>query len=274
MGFGQAFRYQTVADIFREHARLSGFENNGQRDFDIGALATLSDDAFDALAPVQWPVSANEDSRRARFFANGIFYTPDRKARFIAPERPSLHTKRSPNFPFHLNTGRVRDQWHTMTRTGASPKLGVHRPEPFVEVHPADAKAAGLTDNGFARVSTEYGSCVLKVIVSDGQQPGSLFVPIHWSDVTASSARVGDLVTPATDPFSGQPEAKATPAAIAPMTFSGRGFALIRRLATRSSGRKLVGARRHDGRLRPADCEQRQAACLAQSCAEPVRAGL
>ncbi len=228
MGFGQAFRYRTVADIFREHARLSGFENNGQRDFDIGALAALSDEAFDALEPVQWPAPVDHGARRSRFFANGIFYTPDRKARFIAPERPTLHAKRSPNFPFHLNTGRVRDQWHTMTRTGASPKLGVHRPEPFVEIHPADAEAAGLTDNGFARVSSEHGSCVLKVNVSDGQQPGSLFVPIHWSDVTASSARVGDLVAPATDPFSGQPEAKATPAAIAPMTFSSRGFALMR----------------------------------------------
>jgi len=115
-----------------------------------------------------------------------------------------------------------------MTRTGASPRLGVHSPEPFVEIHPADAKTAGLAQDGFAKVSTEHGSCVLRVMVNEGQQPGSLFVPIHWSNATASSARVGDLVTSATDPFSGQPEAKATPAAIAAVTFSCRGFALTR----------------------------------------------
>ncbi len=228
LGFGQAFQYRSAADIFREHARLSGFENGGQRDFDIGALATVSDEAFDALTPVQWPVAAGEPRPKPRFFAAGGYYTPDRKARFIAPERPALKAKRSASFPYHLNTGRVRDQWHTMTRTGTSPKLGVHSPEPFVEVHPADAKAAGLADGSFAKVSTEHGSCVLKVVVHDGQQRGSLFVPIHWSDATASSARVGDLVAPVTDPFSGQPEAKATPAAVSPVGFNCRGFALTR----------------------------------------------
>jgi assimilatory nitrate reductase catalytic subunit len=229
MGFADAFRYQSAADIFREHARLSSFENGRQRDFDIGGLASLSDDELDALAPVQWPVPAGGSRPASRFFATGGFYTFDGKARFIAPDRPELKAKRSANFPFYLNTGRVRDQWHTMTRTGTSPRLGVHSPEPFVEVHPADAKTAGLAQDGFAKVSTEHGSCVLKVTVNEGQQPGSLFVPIHWSDATASCARVGDLVTSATDPFSGQPEAKATPAAVCAVTFCRRGFALTRR---------------------------------------------
>jgi assimilatory nitrate reductase catalytic subunit len=104
-----------------------------------------------------------------------------------------------------------------------------HLPEPFVEVHPLDAAAAGLRHGGFARVSSPYGACVLKVAVSDGQQRGMLFAPIHWSDETASSARVGELVTPATDPFSGQPETKATLASIEPVEFRFRGFALSRR---------------------------------------------
>jgi assimilatory nitrate reductase catalytic subunit len=236
MGFGHAFRYGSAADIFREHARLSSFENGGQRDFDIGGLASLSDEQFDALSPVQWPVVAGGSRSTARFFTAGAFYTPDRKARFIAPDRPELKAKRSANFPFHLNTGRVRDQWHTMTRTGMSPRLGVHSPEPFVEIHPADAATAGLIQDGFAMVSTEHGSCVLRVVVNEGQQPGSLFVPIHWSNATASSARVGDLVASATDPFSGQPESKATPAAVAPITFCRRGFALTRRLPELPAG--------------------------------------
>ncbi len=229
MGFADAFRYRSTAEIFREHARLSSFENGGRRDFDIGGLARLTDEEFDALAPVQWPVRTDAAGSGARFFAGGNFYTANRKARFIAPDKPALKAKRSATYPFHLNTGRIRDQWHTMTRTGTSPKLGVHLPEPFVEIHPADAKTAGLVQDGLARVSTEHGSCVLKVVIDEGQQPGSLFAPIHWSDETASSARVGDLVTPVTDPFSGQPEAKASRAAIAAVMFCRRGFALTRR---------------------------------------------
>ena len=228
MGFGEAFAYESAADVFREHAALSAFENNGTRDFDIGGLAGLSDDEFNALKPVQWPVRVGAAREDSRFFAEGGFYTPDGKARMVAPEMPQPRAALSTEFPFRLNTGRIRDQWHTMTRTGLSPRLGAHLPEPFVEVHPDDAASVGLTPGGFARVTSPYGSCVLKVIVSEGQRRGSLFAPIHWSDETASSARVGELVTPATDPYSGQPEAKATPAAIAPVEFKYRGFALSR----------------------------------------------
>ena len=169
-----------------------------------------------------------EPRGETRFFAQGGFFTADRKARLIAPETPAPHAELSAQFPFRLNTGRVRDQWHTMTRSGFSPRLAAHVPEPFVEVHPDDAAAAGLADGGFARVRSPYGACVLKVVVSEGQRRGSLFAPIHWSDETASSARIGDLVAPATDPYSGQPEAKATPAAIEPVEFRFRGFALSR----------------------------------------------
>jgi assimilatory nitrate reductase catalytic subunit len=177
---------------------------------------------------VLWPARNNETQDETRFFANGRFFTPDRKARLIAPQKPALYAAVSDQFPFRLNTGRVRDQWHTMARSGLSPRLAHHAPEPFVELHPDDAAAAGLRHDGFARLRSRYGSCVLKVVVTDGQRRGSLFVPMHWSDVTASSARVGELVTPATDPYSGQPEAKATPVAIEPVAFAYCGFALAR----------------------------------------------
>ncbi len=225
MGFADAFAYENAADVFREHAALSSFENDGTRDFDLGALASIDDNAFDALDPVVWPVRDGE-STETRFFADGGFFTPDRKARFIAPETPALRGATSNAYPFVLNTGRVRDQWHTMTRTGLSARLAQHSPEPFVEIHPADADGLGLKD--FARVATMHGAGIFKVRVSEGQQRGSLFAPIHWNDETASSARVCELVAPHTDPFSGQPEAKATPASIAPVEFSYRGFLLTR----------------------------------------------
>jgi assimilatory nitrate reductase catalytic subunit len=231
MGFAAQFPYGCAAEIFREHAALSAFENDGRRDFDIGALAAISDEAFDALDPVQWPLRAGETSQEKdrRFFMDGGFYTPDRKARFSAPERPAARGATNKQFPFRLNTGRVRDQWHTMTRSGLSARLGTHTPEPFVEVHPADAKMLDLTDGGFAQVATRWGSCVLKVVVDERQRRGCLFAPIHWSAATASAARIGELVMAETDRYSGQPDAKATPASIAPVRFAFRGFALTRR---------------------------------------------
>ena len=228
LGFAAAFAYQSAADVFREHAALSGFENDGMRSFDIGGLAQIPDGAFDELAPVTWPLRANGETK-ARLFAQGGFHTDDRKARFIAPDIPQLKTQTSASRPLRLNTGRVRDQWHTMTRTGLSPRLGQHLPEPYIEIHPDDAAEAGIDNGGYAEVATEFGRCVLKAQVSDRQQRGMLFAPIHWNEDNASSGRVGALVAGFTDPFSGQPEAKATPAAIAPKTFARRGFVLSRR---------------------------------------------
>jgi assimilatory nitrate reductase catalytic subunit len=228
LGFGAAFEFNSAADVFREHAALSAFENNGGRDFDIGALQSLSDQAFDGLAPVLWPIRLGDIEPQQRFFADGGFFANDGKARFIAPEIPALRTETTAGRPLRLNTGRIRDQWHTMTRSGISARLGQHLPEPFVEVHPDDAIKFGVTDDSFARLITDYGQCILKVTVSERQQRGMLFAPIHWSDETASTARVGAMVAPFTDPFSGQPENKATPVSIVPYEYVFRGFALSR----------------------------------------------
>lgn len=228
LGFRDAFNFKTAGDVFREHARLSAFENYGSRDFDIGALGHIPEAAFEIMPPVMWPLRAGEARPQARFFSEGGFYSPDRKARFVAPDTPDLRQATSPDRPLRLNTGRIRDQWHTMTRTGLSPRLGQHLPEPFVEVHPDDAAQFGVMDGGFARIDSDHGRCILKVVVSDRQQRGSLFAPIHWSGETSSSARVGALVAPLTDPLSGQPESKATPAHIAPHAFMQRGFVLSR----------------------------------------------
>ena len=231
LGYGNAFAYRTAADIFREHASLSAFENDGRRDFDIGGLSAVSDDAFDTMSPVMWPVR-RDTGAQARFFADGGFFTGDRKAKFMAVDMPSLRTSVSASRPLRVNTGRVRDQWHTMTRTGKSQRLGGHLPEPFVEIHPDDARTASIEDGGFARLSTEYGDCVLRAVVTERQQRGMLFAPIHWSAENASSARVGSLVAPLTDPFSGQPENKATPAAMSPVAFDQHGFIFSRKPLT------------------------------------------
>jgi assimilatory nitrate reductase catalytic subunit len=170
-----------------------------------------------------------ETKGRARVFGDARFVNPDGRANFIAPKAPTLATQTSVDFPLRLNTGRIRDQWHTMTRTGASPRLGLHLPEPFVEINPHDATLCGVADGGFGSVKTRYGDCVLRVRVTDRQPKGQIFVPIHWTDETASHARVSALVAPFLDPHSGQPESKATATAITPTKYSRHGFLLSRR---------------------------------------------
>ena len=227
-GWGKSFAYGSAADVFREHASLSGFDNGGARLFDISALASLSEEDYDQLAPVQWPQRAGQSRGTERLFGDGRFAFPSRKARFVPIVRGKLWQATSESWPFVLNTGRVRDQWHTMTRTGLSPRLAVHVSEPFVEVHPNEALALGLAQGALARVTTQHGACVLKVMHSEAQQKGSLFVPMHWSAENSSAGRIGALVHPATDPISGQPEAKGTPARIEALPMTHFGFALAR----------------------------------------------
>lgn len=254
LGFGAAFSYRSPADIFREHASLSAFENDGARGFNLGGLADLDDAAFAAMTPVQWPASFSEPSR---FFASGGFFHANGRASFAPVTDARLAASLDDNFSLRLNTGRVRDQWHTMTRTGLSARLGQHLAEPFIEVHPDDAAFYGLSEGRFARLRTRRGTCVLKVVVASSQQKGSVFAPIHWSDATASDARVGALVTPLTDPVSGQPEAKATPVAVEPLTFRYRGFVLARELTDFPAGSwwARVAVTGGEGRLFASDAD-------------------
>ncbi len=229
MGFGDAFHYESPAQIFREYAALSGVENAGSRDFDISGLALHSDAEYDAMASVQWPVNARQPRGTERMFGDGRFFTPTGRARFIAitPRPPRNET--NVEYPLILNTGRVRDQWHTMTRTGKSPRLSVHITEPYAELHPEDAVQIGVKDDGLARLNSRWGSMIARVKVTPDQRRGSVFVPMHWSDQFASSGRVDALVNPVTDPISGQPELKHTPVHVEPYTPVWHGFLLSRR---------------------------------------------
>ena len=227
MGFGDAFPYRRAAEVFREHASLTAFENDGARVLDLGGLAGLTDSAYDALTPIQWPVTAAGEGT-ARLFAEREFQTQDGRARMVAPEPPALASPDAEAYPFRLNTGRIRDQWHTMTRSGLSARLGSHRPAPYVEIHPVDAATLGLREGDLARLSSTKGAAILEVKLADGNVPGSLFAPIHWSHETSSDGRVGALVHDHVDPFSGQPEMKATPVTVERVEMGLRGFVLSR----------------------------------------------
>ena len=163
-----------------------------------------------------------------RLFADGRFFTADGKARFVEV-RASHSAPASSGFPLTLNTGRVRDHWHTMTRTGKSQRLSQHCAEPYVEIHPDDAARHHIGDADLVRVSTGLGAILVRALVSPHQQRGSIFVPMHWSDQFAARARVDVLAAAITDPISGQPASKSIPARMERFTAAAFGFAVLRR---------------------------------------------
>jgi assimilatory nitrate reductase catalytic subunit len=253
MGFTRGFEYNSTHGIFEEHARLSGTDNHGTRAFDISGLAELTPAVYDHLEPVQWPLPRRTNSNvssggscdvpsgafsgglsdvstgRARLFEDGRFWHPDGKARFIpTPARAPAYASNE-EFPLVLNTGRIRDQWHTMTRTGRASRLSEHLPEPFVDLHAQDALLAGIGTDELARVQTRWGSIVARVRTSGEIARGSAFAPIHWNSTNSSDARVGALVSPVVDPVSGEPEFKHTPVRIEPFLVDWYGFVLTRR---------------------------------------------
>jgi len=128
--------------------------------------------------------------------------------------------------PFRLNTGRLRDQWHTMTRTALSPRLSGHLPEPFVDMHPDDARALGVSAADLVVLSNDLGRAILRARITADVQPGHLFAPIHWTGETAPCARIDDLVAPHVDPVSGQPESKAATVAASVFQAEWYGFAV------------------------------------------------
>lgn len=220
------FDYAGAAEIFAEHAALSGFENGGARDFDISAHAVISSAGYGAIAPFQWPQRAGEAPAETRFFTQGGYFTPSRRARMV-PVAPRAGSKAlSQAFPLWLNTGRTRDQWHTMTRTGKAPRLMSQHAEPFCEIHPVDAEAAKISHGQIVLVETGQGRGLFRALITPHQRLGSLFVPIHWTDQFSSQARINAATDPATDPISGQPGFKACPAAISPFSAAWYGYAV------------------------------------------------
>ncbi|EWY39388.1 nitrate reductase [Skermanella stibiiresistens SB22] len=223
MGWGDAFAYQSPADIFREHADLSGFENQGERVFDIAALANID---YDALEPAQWPAPGT-----ARLFGDGRFPTADGRAAFVPVRAVAPATSTSAEYPLALNTGRIRDQWHTMTRTGGVPRLSGHIGEPFVAINPADAAASGLADGGLAVARSAQGRAALRVRVTEDQAPGEVFAPMHWNRRFSAEGAINALVAPITDAVSGQPELKHTAIGLEPFEPAWSAFLITRNAA-------------------------------------------
>jgi assimilatory nitrate reductase catalytic subunit len=278
MGWAEAFAWNGPAAIFREHAALSGHRPEIRRDFDISGLATLDDPGFEALVPVLWPrpAGAAADGAAKRFFADGRFFTPDGRGRFVATPFRGPRAATTADRPFRLNTGRIRDQWHTMTRTGVAPKLSGHVAEPFVEIAPADAERLGIAPATLVEIASDRAEVVVRALVTDRQRSGSLFVPIHWTDRFASAGRIDALVASEVDPISGQPESKAAVVSMSPFPAVWYGFAVLRDVPVALdcdywARARIVGGERFElaGRTPLADPES-FAAALFGSAAEIV----
>lgn len=216
MGFEEAFSFESPAAIFREHAALSGFENSGGRAFDISSLAEIDDDAYDSLIPVQWPVTRKKPSGTPRLFTDGRFFTASGKAQFISitPRLPAHGP--DDEFPLALNTGRTRDHWHTLTRTGISPRLSQHDSEPIADIHPKDAEKAGIQDGALIRATSHLGEMFARARITEDLREGNVFLPMHWNDQFAAKGRADALIDAVCDPVSGQPELKHAPIRLTP----------------------------------------------------------
>jgi len=205
MGF-DGFNYSDSSEIFGEHVALTQVENNGTRLLD---LENWSGADYNNLAPVQWG--------GAQPFADGKFQTSDGRAHFVA-------TKFTPaNFPqtqFTLNTGRIRDQWHTMTRTGLVPKLFTHRAEPYVEISVADAARLKLENSDLVEINSGNGQVIARAMVSDAVQAYDVFQPMHWNSSFASQALANCNTIANVDPHSGQPALKSSSVTIRKRSFT------------------------------------------------------
>lgn len=194
------FDYAQVADVFDEHCRTTA-----GRDLDISGL---SHERLDALGPQQWPFPANASSGTARRYTDGRFETPDGKARFHAVRQLGTADKVSARYPFHLITGRLRDQWHGMSRTGRVSQLLEHVGSVKVSMNPNDMARRGIQAGQLLKVSNAQGAILLPVEASDDLASGSLFIPMHWNRRFWSEAGVNTLIPAKVDPVSFQPELK------------------------------------------------------------------
>ena len=237
LGFS-GFDFSNACDIFNEHAALSAYQNASlaERDqvenfryFNLKGLTNLSLEEYNELKPTQWPVwEKGQTTSVKQLFGQGEFSYASRKAKLIPTIAIDPVHSISEDYPLILNTGRIRDQWHTMTRTGLSANLTTHRAEPFCEIHPNDALKFGIRDKGLVEIRSAWGSCVLRVTLAQGVRRGQIFAPIHWTEQVASDARIGKVVNPVVDAISGEPEFKHTPVSIQPFHTTWQGVLYVR----------------------------------------------
>jgi assimilatory nitrate reductase catalytic subunit len=164
--------YPSPESVWNEHR-----ESTRGRDLDITGLSYAH---LETTGPTQWPLPAGASTGQNRLYADGQFPTADGRAHFAAVSWQPVSEERVSQFPFSLTTGRLRDQWHGMTRTGTAGRLFAHSPEPCVQINPQDAQRLGLQDGSLVQVRSKRGSLVLPVQASAQVASMQAFIAMHW----------------------------------------------------------------------------------------------
>ncbi|MFA7495777.1 MAG: molybdopterin-dependent oxidoreductase [Acidithiobacillus sp.] len=214
------FDFVDSSSIFLEYRQCTE-----GRDLDISGLDFA---ILDTRGPQQWPYPKGASTGQKRLYGDGIFPTSNGRARFRNPEYLGVAEEIDARYPMRLTTGRLRDQWHSMSRTGKVAALFTSDEEAFLEIHPEDAQRLKLDDDTLAQVISRRGSNVFRVRVSADLQPGLVFAPMHFGRRFAPAALCNQLTLAAIDPISGEPEFKHTAVRIEPAIFSWQGTILRR----------------------------------------------
>lgn len=224
LGCGYAFNWQTPHEIFREHARLSCINSDTPLKFDLSEISELSANEYQAWQPKQWPLDGKTDA--SRLFSDGNFATENGKARML-PVNPVRPPARKSSELF-LNTGRLRDQWHTMARTGLASTLNRHTNQFEVHFHPEDASEHGIKNGDLVSIHSAEGSFMALTRIETAQRRGEIFAPMHWNAQFASEGGVGNCIAPVVDPISGQPASKHSRVTIRKYPTRHTGFVFVK----------------------------------------------
>ncbi len=216
LGFADKFSFQTSAEIHAEFVQLS----KGR----LCDMTGISHQRLQEEGPLQWPCPKEGEnslrSRAKRLYTNLRFSTPDGRAQFGAYHSRGLAEPPDPNYPFVLTTGRLYGHWHTQTRTGRIPKIQKMYPNPFIEIHPRDAKQLGIEEDNLVEVRSRRGVSRFPAKVTKAIAPGTVFVPMHWGALWANKAEANALTHPEACPESLQPELKACAVQLLPVSIN------------------------------------------------------
>ncbi|MGN6396035.1 MAG: molybdopterin-dependent oxidoreductase [Mucilaginibacter sp.] len=198
----EGFDFENAAAIYAEHARLTSKTN-----IDISAL---SHETIKELGSVQWPYKKKgRAAGTPRLFTEKTFYTYSQKAIIHAVPDTLTSEKTNLDYPFVLTTGRIRDQWHTMSKTGKVNKLNQHLKEAFVEINPGDAEGLELNDGDITVINSPRGEVRVKAKITPGIKKGVIFLPMHWGKILGNDLnRANNVTHDLVDPISKEPDFK------------------------------------------------------------------
>jgi len=201
MGF-HGFDFKSAAEIFEEHCRLTAGTHIN--------ISGLSYEVLKEKRSVQWPYTKEEKGfGTARLFTDKKFYTFSKKAIIYACNDVNDSEPITHDLPLILTTGRIRDQWHTMMKTGKVNKLKQHITNSFLEIHPDDAAKRNIEEKDLVEIFNGRGTVRVKAKLSKDIKRGVVFLPMHWGKILNNDLnRANNLTNNLIDPVSKEPDFK------------------------------------------------------------------